>query len=150
MPAGHAGRQLGLDLGNGLADALHDVERVRRREHEDADEHGGLAVEADFLVVGLGAEDDVGDIAEANHDAVLFLDHDLLELVGGLEVRVGDEVHRGHRSLRPSQRGEVVVLGQRVVYLRRRDAQRRHLVAESARPASRTCGRRRYPPAARR
>ena len=40
------------------------------------------AVEADVLVVVLGAEHDVGDLAQADHDAVLLLDHELAELLG--------------------------------------------------------------------
>ena len=68
----HAGRQLRLNLRHRFANALHHVERVRGRQHVDADEDGGLAVEADFLVVRLGAEDDVGDVAEAHDRAVLI------------------------------------------------------------------------------
>ena len=50
----------------------------------DAHERGGLAVEADVRLVVLGAEHDVGDLAEAHDDAVLLLDDELAELLGGL------------------------------------------------------------------
>ena len=47
----------------------------------DAHEHGALAGEAHVLVVGLCAEDDVGDVLEANERAALLADDELLELV---------------------------------------------------------------------
>ena len=124
--SGHARGELGLDVRHGLAHGLHHVERVRRREGEDADEDRGLAVEADFLVVGLGAEDDVRDLAEAHEVAVPLLHDQLLELLRGLEVRVGDEVDRRHGPLRSPEGGEVVVLGERGADVGRRDPARGH------------------------
>ena len=48
------------------------VERVGGRQHPDAHERRRLAVEADVLLVVLGAEHDVGDVAEPDDDAVLL------------------------------------------------------------------------------
>src|SRR6266550_1475444 len=71
----HAGRQLRPDVGQRRANGLHDVECVRGRQREDADEHRCLTVEGDFLFVRFGAENDVGDVAEANDRTVLLLHH---------------------------------------------------------------------------
>ena len=55
--------------------------------------------------------------------------HDeLAEFLGRLEIRVGDEVHRHHGSFRRAERREVVVLRQRLLDVRRRDAERGHPV----------------------
>ncbi len=56
--AGHAGGQLRLDLGEGLAHALGHVEDVGLGRHLDADEHRARAAEGDVEVVVLGAERD--------------------------------------------------------------------------------------------
>ena len=104
------------------------VERVGGRQHPDAHEGRGLAVEADVLFVVLRAEHDVGDLAEPHDDAVLLLDDELAELLRRPQVGVGDEVHRHHRPLRAAERGQVVVARQRLAQRRRRDAVRRHPV----------------------
>ena len=122
----HAGRQLRLNLLQLRAHALDDVERVRGRQAPDAHEGGGLAVEPDVLVVGLGAEHDVRDLLEPDDVALLLLDHQLLEVLGRLEAGVRDEVDRHHRALRRPERREVVVGGQQVPHLGRRDPERRH------------------------
>ena len=124
----HAGRQLGLDGRHLGPHALDHFERVRRRQHPDAHEHRGLAVEADVLLVVLGAEHDVGDLAEADDDAVLLLHDQLAELLGRPQVGVGHQVDRDHRSLGAADRRQVVVAGQRLAQLRRRDAPGRHLL----------------------
>ena len=54
-PGLHPGRQLRLDLGHGRADLGEHVERVGGGQHPDAHEGRGLAVEADVLLVVLGA-----------------------------------------------------------------------------------------------
>ena len=126
-PDVHARGELRPDVGNGLADLADHVEGVGGGEDPDAHEGGGLAVEPHVLVVVLRAEDHVGDLAEAHDDAVLLLDDELAELLGGLEVGIGDQVHRDHRALGPAQGREVVVLRQRVAHLGRGDAEGRHL-----------------------
>ena len=75
----HTGRQLRLDFRYRLAHLANHVERVGRRQHPDAHERGGLSVEADVLLVVLRAQHDVGDIAEADDDAVLLFDDELPE-----------------------------------------------------------------------
>ena len=71
-PRLHAGRQI-------LLDPLHfgphpgdDVEGVGVGQRPDADEDGRLAGEVDLGVVVLGAEGDIGDVAEADDGAVLL------------------------------------------------------------------------------
>ena len=105
-----------------------DLERVGGRQHPDAHERRRFAVEADVLLVVLGAQHDVGDVAEPDDDAVLLLDHELPELLGRAQIGVGDEVDRHHRALGASERRQVVVARQRVAHRRRRDAVRRHPV----------------------
>ena len=87
-----------------------------------------LAVEAHFLVVVLRTEDDVGNLAEPDDDAVLFLDDELTEFLGRPQIGVGDEVDRHHRSLGLAERGEIVVSRQRVAHGRRGNPERRHRV----------------------
>ncbi len=142
MPAG----SWRLKLRQLRAHALDDVERVRGRQHPDAHEGRGLAVEADVLVVVLGAEHDVGDLAEPDDVALLLLDDELLELLGRLEVGVGDEVDRHHRALGRAERGEVVVGGQQ----RRTPGTARCRAPPSARASARCAWRRCARPGCRR
>ena len=52
-----------------------------------------LPREAHVLVVGVGAEHDVGDVLEADERAVLLADHELLEVVAATARSVvGGEV----------------------------------------------------------
>ena len=122
----HTRRQLRLNAGNLLSNPGDDVERVGGRQHPDAHECGAFAVEPHVLLVVLGAEHDVGDLTEPDDDALVFLDDELPELLRGPQVRVGDQVHRDHRSLGPSKRRQVVVAGERLADGGRRDAERRH------------------------
>ena len=124
----HARRQLRPDLRNRLPHLADHFKGVGRRQHPHAHERGGLAVEPHVLFVVLGAEDDVGDFAEPHDHAVLLLDDQLAEFLGGPQVGVGHEIHRHHRSLRPPERREIVVPRQRVADRRGRDAERRHPV----------------------
>ncbi len=113
----HPGGQLSLDLLHVLAHALDDVQRVRRRQDPDAHESRGLAVEANLLVVVLGAEHDVGDVAQPDHDSLVLLDHELTKLLRRLEVRVRHEIDRDHGALRGPERRQVVVVPQRIAHL---------------------------------
>jgi len=124
----HAGRQRRRDLLHGVAHAADHVEGVRPRQHPDPHEGGRLPVEADFLLVVLGPERDVGDLAEADDGAPLLLDYEPAELLRGSEVGVRHHVDGDHRPLRPPEGGEVVVPRQRVAHLRRGDPKRRHPV----------------------
>ena len=72
-----------------------------------------LAVEADVLVIVLGAQHDVGNVAEPDDDAVLLFHDELTELLRRAQVGVGDQVHRHHGPLRPPERRKIVVPGQR-------------------------------------
>ena len=123
----HPHRELRLNLRHRFARPTDHVERVGGGKHPDSHEDGGLPVETDVLLVVLGAQRDVGDLAQPHDDALLFLDDELSEFLGGLEVRVGDEVDGHHGPFGLSQRGEIVVLCQRVPHVRGRDATSGHL-----------------------
>ena len=122
------GGQLRLDPGHGVTDPPDHLERVGRGEYPDAHERRALAVEAHVLLVVLRSQHDIGDVAEPDHVALVFLHHQPPELFGSLKVRVRDQVHRDHRTLGLAQRREVVVLGQSVADLGGRNAHRRHLL----------------------
>ncbi len=124
----HADGQLRPDVGDRVAHVLDHGEGVGGRQHPDPHERGGLPVEPDIGLVVLGAEHHVGDLAQPHDDALVFLDHELAELLGGLEVGVGDEVDRHHGPVRLAQGGERVVVRQRAAHLRRRDLEGGHPV----------------------
>ncbi len=82
-----AGKVRGEPLHLGF-DGLRDIERVGVRQLKDGDARRRLAVHVEKLAVGLGAELDAADIADAGHRAAgcaLCLDRDLLELRHGGE-----------------------------------------------------------------
>ena len=122
----HPRRQLRLDAGHGVADPADHFQRVGGGKHPDAHEGGPLAVETDVLLVVLGAQGDIRDIAEPDDGSPVLLHHEATKLIRGLEVGVGHEVHRDHRPFRLPQRGEIVVLRQGVADLRCRDSHGRH------------------------
>ncbi len=124
----HPGRQLGLDLRHERPHLGDHVEGVGGGEHPHAHEGRGLAVEADVLVVVLRPQHDVGHLAQADHDALVLLDHELAELFGRPEVGVRDQVDGDHRALRLAQGRQVVVPGQGPPKLGGRDPEGRHLV----------------------
>ena len=105
----HARRKEAAEFRELVAHALADVEGVCRRQAPDADELRGLPVEADVGVVILRTQFHVGDVLETDQHAVAFLDHELPELLGGFQVRVGDQVDGGHGPLGLANRREVVV-----------------------------------------
>ena len=124
----HPGRQFCLDAGNSRANLLDDFQRVGCRQDPDSHEGRGLAVEADFRVIVLGAEHDVSDVAESHDYAVVVLHHQLLEFFGGPQIGVGYQIDRHHRTLGGPERREIVVVRQSVVDSGGRNAERRHLV----------------------
>ena len=100
----HAGGQLRFDFAERRACPLDHVERVGGRQHPHAHEDRRLAVEPDIFLVVLRAEHDIGDLAEPHDHAAGFLDDELPELLGRPQIGVGDQVHRHHRALGPSER----------------------------------------------
>ncbi len=108
------------------ADALDDVDRVRVRQNEDAHENRFLAGEADFGVVVFGAENDIGDIAEPNECALVLLNHQLLELVGRVQVGVRGQVHLKERTLGAADGGQVIVPRKRSPDITRADVEGGH------------------------
>src|SRR5579883_1837824 len=86
------------------------------------------AVESHILVVILRAQVHIRDLAQANDNVLVLLVHQLAELLGRPQVRVGDQVDRDHGSLGLAQRGKVIVFRERVAHGRGRNAKGRHLV----------------------
>ena len=124
----HARGQLAWIAGNACAHLSNDFQRIRSGKNPDAHEGRGLAVEADVLVVVLGAQHDVGDFAEANDDAVLLLHDHLLKFSGVrrsvLAIRFTDTME----PLVLPKRGKIVVLGKRIMHVGGRNATRGHLL----------------------
>src|ERR1041384_4741648 len=98
----HSRRQLSLDARDDVAYFLNNLQGVRGGEYPDSHERRGFAVEADFRVIVLGAQYDVGNLAQSHHYAVILLNHQLAEFVCRSQVRVGHQVDRHHRTFRAS------------------------------------------------
>ncbi len=84
------GEALGHPVHQGF-DFLADLERVGIRRLIDGDARRRLAVQAEFLGIGLRAELDAGDVAEMDQPAALgglVLDDDIAELRGLVEARL--------------------------------------------------------------
>ena len=109
-------------------DRVDDIERVGVRQDEDAHEDRGLAGEADFGVVVLGAQLDVGDVAQAHDRVVLLADDEVLELLDRAQIGVGRQVDLDQGALGVADGGQVVVRGERRADLRRADVERRQPV----------------------
>ena len=90
--------------------------------HED----GAVAGEADVLVVRVGAEDDVGDVLQADERVADAADDELLEFAQRLEIGGGRQVDLNQLPFGLPHRGEVVVRGQRRAHLRGAHVERRH------------------------
>ena len=115
----HAGRQFLLDLLELDADALDHVDRVGVRQHPNAHEHRFLAGEPHLGVVIFRAEDDVGDIAQPNQRVLVLADHQLFELVGGVQIGVRGQIDLKKRTFGAADGSEKIVLGQSIAHLRR-------------------------------
>ena len=78
--------QRALDLADRLLDPADDVLRVLALEHDDHAGHDlALAVARDRALPRLGADDDVGHVAQVDRRAVLGLEHDALDVRDVLE-----------------------------------------------------------------
>ncbi len=124
----HAGGKLGADDVHLPADAGNDIDRVGVGQHPDAHEYRLVAREPDVGVVGVGAQDDVGDVLETHERVALAPDHELAELVHRLQVGRCGEVDLDERPLGLPHGGQVVVGRERLPHLRRAHVQGRHLV----------------------
>jgi hypothetical protein len=83
---------------------------------------GLLAAEADFLVVALGTEIDIGDVGEADDGAVALSDNEATEFLDARERGVGDEADANHGALGLPDGGKRVVGGQSLADLGGADA----------------------------
>ena len=90
---GHAGGEFLLDLVQFDAHAFDYVDRVCIRQNPNAHEDGLLAREPHFGVVIFGAKNNVGDISEPDECAFVLADHELLELLHRVQIRVRSQVH---------------------------------------------------------
>ena len=109
--------QLRLDRREDVAHALDDVEQVGGRRHLDADIDRLLAVEAHLGFVVVGAQGDVGDVAQAHDRAVLLLQHEVAEFLERAQRRRGFQRDLDHLALGRAEARDVVVVGQRLRYV---------------------------------
>ena len=121
-----AGREGFLELGEFLVDQLDRGQRVAVGGAVDGDVDRGNAVEHDQRVVTLGAEFDIGDIAQAHHVHAVVADHETPENVR--IARVGNRVDVGLHQLAAGCTGGrlVVLLADCVDDIGRRNVQRGH------------------------
>ena len=129
-----ARRQLRHDLGEGLAHIGDDGQRVGRRRRIDADEHRLEPVEHRGGIDVLGSEIDVGDVVEADERIAARGDDEPAERSGVIERGGGVDRHLHEVAFYLSGRRREVVGRERVVHLRRRHAERRHLVGIEPNP----------------
>ena len=121
-------RQLRLDFRKHPVHAVDHVEQIGGRRHLDADIDRLLAVETDLRFVVLGAERDGGDVLQAHHGAVRLFDHEVAEFIGGMQAGRGGQVDLHHLALGIADAGYVVVGGQRLADVGRRQPERRELL----------------------
>ena len=84
----HAGGQFVLDVLHLGPDPLHDVDRVRVRQHPDAHEDRLLLRETHFRVVIFRAQDDIRDVPQANELPVCLAHDELAKLIRAVQVGV--------------------------------------------------------------
>ena len=122
----HTARQFFFDLLKLGADTLDHVDRVRVWQNVNAHEHRFLAGEAHFGVVILGAEHDVGDVADSNECAFVLLDHQLLELVRRVQIGIRGQIHLKQRTFRAANSSQKIIFGKRGANISRRNVQCGH------------------------
>ncbi len=90
-----AGRETVLQLLHPILDALGDIQGVGAGQLINRQRDRWPAVERAALVVGLGAQLDVGHVAQIDQRTAVVLDHDVGELVGIFQTaKGGDDVLR--------------------------------------------------------
>jgi hypothetical protein len=87
---------------------------------------GALARHAHVHLVGVGAQHDVRDVAEAHQRAALLTDDEPAKVLDRFDARRGREVELDEGALGLADGREVVVRGERLPHLRRADVQRGH------------------------
>src|SRR5207248_9079849 len=98
------------------------------RENPDAHEGRGLAIEANVLLIVLGAKDNIGNLAQANDNPLIFLDYQLPEFIRCPKIGVGNQIHRHHGTLGLANRGKMVVLRECIPHCRSGNTKRSHFV----------------------
>ena len=124
----HGWRQLLDDSGQGVAHLFDDLKGVGRGRGGDTDKHGLLTVEDHRGVVILRAELDLCDVVQTHQGVAHAFDHNVAELLGCVQIRIGADVDGVERALRLTGCGQVVVGHEPARHLGRRHIERRHLL----------------------
>ena len=117
----HAGRKFFFDLLELDPNALDHVDRVRIWQNKNPHEDRFLTGEAHFGVVVLRAEHDVRNVAQSDQCALVLLDHELFELIGGMQICVRGQVDLKQRAFGISDRGQEIIFRQRITNVGRRN-----------------------------
>ena len=112
-----AGRKLGDNVRDNSPHILDHRERVGRGQDVDGDHGGMLVAEVDRAVIAFRPKDHIGHILQPDDGPVFLHQHELLELVGRVEIRGRVEVDGNHRALGRTHGGEGIVGGQRLPHL---------------------------------
>ena len=122
----HASGQLLPDLVHLGSTTLDHVHRIRIGQNKDAHEDSFLPGEPHLRVIVFRAEHNIGDITQPNECAIGLTDHQLLELLSGMQIGVRRQVDLKKRAFGASDGREIIVLGQRVPNIRGADVERSH------------------------
>src|SRR5690606_27371821 len=110
------------------AHTFDDFDGVGIGQWEDAHKDGGLAGEAHFSVVVLGAELYFCDIAQA-HDGVIFAaKYEVFKLFDGVQVCVGGQVDLDVLAFGVADGREKIVCGKSTAHFAGADAEGGHFV----------------------
>ena len=110
------------------AHAADHIQRVRVGQGPNPVEDRGLTGEVDRRVVVLRAQHDIGHVAQANHRAIAFAYHQLLELVHRGQAGVGGEIDLDHGAFGLAHGRQGIVGGQRLADLAGAKAEGRHAI----------------------
>ncbi len=77
-------------------------------------------------IVILGPQLHGRDILQAHHRIVLLTHDELPEAIQRVQIGIGGQIHGHHLALGTAHRGQIIVGGERVVHITRRDVAGRH------------------------
>ena len=122
----HAARQVASKLLDLLAHVSNDVQGVGVGQHPDAHEHLLLSRHPNVLVVGVSAQDDIGDVLEANQRALMLAYHQAFELLDRGQIGGRGQIDLNQPALGLAHRRKRIVGCQRLADVRRAHSERRH------------------------